>query len=72
MLIAVEDLLKKEKPFVMIVEKLAQGPKFNAKGNFFKKKGSQGYKYEVHDNKENKWNGKASKGNYFYHKKPGY
>ena len=36
-LIAAENLLKKEKPSVMVVEKPAQGPKPKAKGNFFKK-----------------------------------
>ena len=40
MLIAAKNLLKKEKPSVMVVEKLAQGPKPKAKGKFFKKKGS--------------------------------
>jgi len=72
MLIAAENLLKKKKPSMMMVEKPAQGPKPKAKGKSFKRKGSQGPKSKAHDNKENKAKDKAAKGNYFHCGKPGH
>ena len=70
MLIAVESLLKKEKPSVMMVEKPKQDPKLKAKDKSFKRKGSQGPKPKGHDNKENKAKDKAAKENYFHCGKP--
>jgi hypothetical protein len=72
MLQAAEDLIKKDKPIVMLAEKLESTLKFKPKGKNFKKKGFQSFK-KAQGGKVNKiTENKKPKGNCFHCGKPGH
>jgi hypothetical protein len=67
---AAEDLIKKEKPIVMLAKELESTLKFKPKGKNFKKKGFQSFK-KSQDDKVNKiTENKKPKGNCFHCGKP--
>ena len=71
MLQAAEDLIKKEKPTVMLAEKLESTLKFKPKGKNFKKKGFQSFKKAQGDKVNKITENKKPKGNCFHCGKPG-
>uniref|UniRef100_A0A2N9H6H8 Integrase catalytic domain-containing protein n=1 Tax=Fagus sylvatica TaxID=28930 RepID=A0A2N9H6H8_FAGSY len=72
MLQAAEDLIKKEKPAVMLAEKLESTLKFKPKGKNFKKKGFQSFKKAQGDKVNKITENKKPKGNCFHCGKPGH
>ncbi|KAL0010802.1 hypothetical protein SO802_005910 [Lithocarpus litseifolius] len=72
MLKAAEDLIKKEKPTVMLAEKSDSSLKFKPKGKNFKRKGSQSFNKAQGDKVNKDTEKKKAKGNCFHCGKPGH
>nr|XP_023875114.1 uncharacterized protein LOC111987616 [Quercus suber] len=70
MLKAVEDLIKKEKPTVMLVEKSSTSFKLKPKGKNFKRKGSQSFNKAQGDKVSKDTEKKKAKGNCYHCGKP--
>ena len=71
MLKAAEDLIKKEKPTVMLAEKSDTSLKLKPKGKNFKRKGSQSFNKAQGDKVNKDTEKKKAKGNCFHCGKPG-
>ena len=72
MLKAAKDLIKKEKPTVMLVEKSDTSLKLNPNGKNFKRKGSQSFNKAQGDKVNKDAEKKKAKGNCFHCGKPGH
>ena len=72
MLKATEDLIKKEKPTVMLAEKFDTSLKLKPKGKNFKRRGSQSFNKAQGDKVNKDTEKKKAKGNCFHCGKPGH
>ena len=72
MLKAAKDLIKKEKPTVMLVEKSDTSLKLKPNGKNFKRKGSQSFNKAQGDKVNKDAEKKKAKGNCFHRGKPGH